>query len=318
VGLNADEYLPRTGPPAPIDRAIAALAAQQQGVVDLRDLGSLGLGPRAVHHRVAAGKLHRLHPGVYAVGHPVISVDGRRLAAVRACGAGAVLSRRSAATAWGILNGDGRRFDVVAPGRSGGRSGSEMVDLRRTRRLDPADVTMLRGVPITTVGRTLLDLAGIVGPRVLQHAVHEAEVERVLDVDAVLATIERNPGRRGVRVLRAALGVSAPDPTNSTFVTAFLGLCVAFGLPRPKLSVHVDGGDRLYEVDALFADEHVIVELDSRRVHSTARNFDSDRRRDSVLAAHGYQTLRYTWHRIRDEPAEIAAELRRVLDLRAR
>ncbi|MDX6717610.1 MAG: hypothetical protein QOH30_4168 [Baekduia sp.] len=301
-----------------LDRAIAEVAVAQQGVIHLDQLAVLGLGERGARHRVAAGRLHRVHAAVFAVGHPALSVDGRRIAAVLACGDGAALGRRSAAVAWGLLGGDGRRFDVVAPGRSGGRVGCpKTIDLRRTRRLAPEDVTELRGIPITTVGRTLVDLAGCVAPRVLQRAVHEAEVARLLDVDAVIATIERNPGRRGTRALRAALAVSAPDPANSAIATAFLALCVDHGLPSPRLGVHVEGGDRLYEVDALFPSERLIVELDGRQVHATARNFQTDRRRDSVLAACDYQTLRYTWQRLHEEPEIVVAELRRVLALRA-
>jgi hypothetical protein len=314
VGANTEG---RRRHPGALDAAIARTAATQEGVIDLGQLAKVGLGGRGVRHRVAAGRLHRMYPGVFAVGHPRVSVDGRRIAAVLACGDGAVLSRRTAAVAWGILNGDGRRFDVVAPGRSGGRVGPEGVDLRRTRRLDEADVTQLRGVPITTVGRTLLDLAGIVNERMLQRAVHEAEVAQLLDVTEVEATIDRNPGRRGVRALRAALGVAAPDPSNGDFASAFLALCLDHGLPAPRLGSYVDGGDRLYEVDALFAHERVIVELDGRRVHGTARNFQTDRRRDSVLAARDFQTLRYTWRRVHDEAAEVATELRRILALRS-
>jgi hypothetical protein len=301
-----------------LDAEISAVAGQQEGVIGLEQLEELGLGQRGTRHRVASGRLHLLFPGVYSVGHPTVSPDGRRIGAVLACGEGAVLCRRSAAAAWGLLAGDGKRFDVVAPGRSGGRVGDQVqIDLRRTRRLPPEDVTELRGIPITAVGRTLLDLAGCVGARVLQRAVHEAEVARLLDVDAVLATMDRNPGRRGTRALRRALGVSVPDPVNDAFAAAFLALCAGHGLPTPRLGVHVDGGDRLYEVDALFWRERLIVELDGRQVHGTARNFQTDRRRDSILAAQDFQTLRYTWERIREEPAVIAAELRRVLALRS-
>jgi hypothetical protein len=304
---------------SPDDRVIAALAADQHGVVSRGQLRQLGLSTRGIHHRVTAGRLHELFPGAYAVGHPRVVVDGRRLAAVLACGDGAVLSRRSAATAWGMLRGDRRRIDVVAPGRSGGRLGDRPgIDLRRTRCLPPDDVTVLRELPITTVGRTLLDLAGVVPRQVLQRAVHEAEVLEILDVDAALATIERNPGRRGTRVLRQALGITAPDPANGVFAERFLALCVAHDLPTPRLGIHLDGGDRLYEVDALFSAEAVIVELDGRRVHSSTRHFQADRRRDSVFAARGYQTLRYTWRRLEDEPAAVAAELRSVLALRTR
>jgi very-short-patch-repair endonuclease len=304
--------------PETVDAKLAAIASAQEGVVALWQVCAAGLSARAVQNRAQARRLHRLFPAVYAVGHPAVSSDGRRIAAVLACGEGAVLSRFSAAKAWGILNGDGRRFDVVAPGRSGGRVGDErLIDLRRTRRLADEDVTVLRGIPITTLARTLLDLAGCARARVLRRAVHEAEVMRLLDVDAVLATIERNPGRRGTRTLRELLAVPAPDPSNGELATAFLAVCVDHGLAAPRLGVFVDGGDRLYEADALFAAERVIVELDGRQVHGTARNFQADRRRDSVLAAHGYQTLRYTWRRLHDEPAAIAAELRQILALRS-
>lgn len=301
-----------------VDQAVARLAASQQGVITLAQLDACGLGERGTRHRVASGRLHLLFSGVYTVGHPLVSVDGRRIGAVLACGKTAALSRFSAASAWGMLNGSGRRFDVVASGRSGGRVGDEAkIDLRRTRRLPDEDVTVLRGIPITTVGRTLLDLSGFAGTRLVQRAVHEAEVMNLLDVKAVIATIERNPGRRGTRMLRAALGVSAPDPGNREFANRFFALCVDYRLPVPRLGVHVDGGDRLYEVDALFEKERLIVELDGGQVHRTARNFQTDRRRDSVLASCDYQTLRYTWHRLCAEPAAIARELRRVLALRA-
>lgn len=301
-----------------VDAQLARLASSQEGVVALWQICAAGLSARAAQNRAEASRLHRLFPGVYAVGHPKISPDGWRIGAVLACGEGAVLSRFSAAKAWGMLNDDGRRFDVVAPGRSGGRvADQQLIDLRRTRRLSEDDVTVLRGIPITTIGRTLVDLTGCAGPRVVQRAVHEAEVMGLLDVAAVLATVERNPGRRGTRMLQAALGVSAPDPANGQFATRFLELCSNYGLPAPKLGVHVDGGDRLYEVDALFEAERVIVELDGRQVHGTARNFQTDRRRDSILAARGYLTLRYTWHRLCNEPAAIADELLRVLALRS-
>jgi hypothetical protein len=301
-----------------LDRKIAALAGVQEGVVGATQLNALGLGRHGVRHRLDVGRLHELFTSVYAVGHPSVSADGRRIGAVLACGEGAVLSRFSAAEAWGILGGSRKMYDVVAPGRSGGRIGdADKIDLRRTRRLPAEDVTMLRGIPITTVARVLLDLSGCTSPRTVQHAVHEAEVIGLLDVEEVIATIERNPGRRGTRTLRAAIGVRAPDPGNSVFAIMFLKLCADHGLPTPQLGVHVDGGDRLYEADALFDAERLVVELDGGQVHRTARNFQTDRRRDSVLAARDYQTLRYTWHRVRDEPKAVATELRRVLALRA-
>jgi hypothetical protein len=235
-----------------LDPALAELATAQEGVVALWQICELGLSARAAQDRAQAGRLHRLFPGVYAVGHSRVSADGMRLGAVLACGDGAALARLSASVAWGMLGGDGRRFDVVAPGRSGGRVGCpKTIDLRRTRRLAPEDVTELRGVPITTVGPTLLDLAGCVAPRVLQRGARS--------------------GRSQVARCRCGDRDDRAQPR-------------AAGDPRPA---------------------------------ATARNFQTDRRRDRVLAARDYQTLRYTWQRLHEEPEIVVAELRRVLALRA-
>jgi len=186
-------------------RAIAALAAGQHGVVTLAQLRRLGLSKSAIYDRVG-GRLHRAAFGVFAVGHPLLSIDGRRLAAVLSLGGDAVLSHLSAAAAWGLLDHDDARFNVAVAHTSGGSTGASHVRPRRTRRLLIEDRTTLREIPITTVARTLLDLAGERGGRSVQRAVHEAEVLRLLDVTEVLATIQRNPGRRGARLLRRAVG----------------------------------------------------------------------------------------------------------------
>jgi very-short-patch-repair endonuclease len=304
--------------PGRSDEALAALAAQQHGIVDVDDLRRLGLTRDAISWRVALGRLHRRHPGVYAVGHPALSPDGRTLAAVRSAGPGAVLSHLSAAVLWGLRTGSPAKWDVTSPLRSGGRSTLRpLVRCHRTRRLPPHHVTTVRAVPVTTVARTLVDCAAIATPREVARYVHEAQVLRMLDVADLDRVIADLPGRAGIPKLRAALERPADGPSRTAFVTAFLDLCADHGLEEPRTFTHLPALGRLIEVDALFPAERVIVELDGEAVHGTTRRFHEDRRRDTAFAARGYLTLRLTWQRVTREAAAVAGELREVLALRA-
>lgn len=291
--------------------AIARLAAGRHGVLTLAELRELGLGARAVQKRAAAGRLHRKHPGVYAVGHPTLTPDGRRYAAVRACGAGAVASHRMAAALWG-LRAYGQ-LEVTVPGRRAGPAG---VVVHRTRALDPRDRTTLRAIPVTGLARTIVDLAEVEGVDRLERVIDQAGRLDAFDLGALEATAARLTGRRGAGVLRAALRLPSPGMTRSGLEDAFVALCRAHGLPHPRTNAHVDGGDRLYEADALFAHVRLIVELDGGD-HDSPAAFPSDRRRDAALAAAGYQTVRYTERRISREAPTVAAEIRAILAARA-
>ena len=185
--------------------------------------------------------------------------------------------------------------------------------MHTTRRLVETDLDVVRGIPVTSLPRTLVDVAATMSHQALARAVHEAEVLQMLDVPSVLAAIQ--PGRRGSGRLRALLA-SPEDPGDGTFTASFAALCKRHRLPSPHLNVYVDVGTKLYEVDALFADHLVAVELDGEAVHRTRKNFQSDRRRDAEMAAAGYLTVRLTWHRLRHERAAIAEELRRILAIR--
>ncbi len=295
---------------------MAELAARQHGVVALAQLAARGLGARGTQHRAASGRLHRVHRGVYAVGHRVLTADGYRIAAVLACGPGAVLSNRSAGAAWGVRPTGRARIEVTVP-RQTGRAGPPKVELHRVRRLAPDDVTHLRNIPITTVARTLVDLAAVLTPSALERAVHQAEVAQLLDVTATRAAIQRTPGRAGVRLLANLLSLPSPGPTRSELESAFLELCRRAELPIPRINRHVDAG-ALLEVDALWPDQRLIAELDGGAAHRTTYAFENDRRRDAALAAHGYLVVRFTWQRITNEPQDVGADLRRILALRAR
>ena len=203
-GKSAHQPLERGTP----DSLIADLAAEQYGVVSLSQLAELGLGVRMVDKRVAAGRLHRIHQGVFAVGHRLLSLDGHRMAAVLACGPRAVLSHRSAAALWGIRRDSRSRIDVTALGRRGRCPTG--IDAHRGESLDSADRTEVRGIPCTSLARTLIDLAGVVSPRELRNAITQAEVERVFDLTAVKAAIARSRRRRGVARLRLAIAHHDP------------------------------------------------------------------------------------------------------------
>jgi very-short-patch-repair endonuclease len=297
-----------------VDDVLAALAARQYGVVSSAQLRALGLGTRAVHHRAATGRLHRVHRGVYAVGHASLSLDARRMAAVLACGPVALLSHRSAAAAWGLRATSHARWDIATPRR--GRRSLPGIELHEARGLAREDATTLRGIPITSVPRTLVDLAAVLPPGALERAVHEAEVLRLLDVTAVEAVLARSPGRRGTGRLRALVAKPSPGPTRSALEERFLGLCRRARLPAARLNAHVATAEALIEVDVLWPRHRVIVELDGAAAHHTRRAFHDDRRRDAALAAEGYVVVRLTWQRVTRERGAVVDELRRLLVLR--
>lgn len=293
---------------------VVAIAERQHGVLTRKQLLSLGVGERAIPRWVRVGRLHRIYPGVYSIGHRLLTHNGSGMAACLACGDGAALSHRSAAGMWRLLAHDGRSWDVTVPRGSGGRSGPRGVRVHHSRGFSAAVTTVRQGVPVTTIERTLLDLAGAVSAQLLQRAVHEAEVLRLLNVSAVQNTISDGRGRGGTKALAAAIGVSAPDPDNSEFVHRFLVLCKAHGLPPPSVKTYLDSGRPTQtEVDILFHEHGVIVELDGAAVHMTRKRFEEDRRRDAALLARGYVTLRFTWRRLTEDSDNVAAEIHAVL-----
>jgi very-short-patch-repair endonuclease len=304
VGSKPDDSRLELIPP-PSDRAIAELAARQHGVVATRQLAALGIAQRAVAHRAAAGRLHRVHHGVYAVGHPVVSGHGRWMAAVLACGPGAALSHAAAAALWEIRRSAAILVDVTVP-RTGSRS-RPGLRIHRTRDLPPAEVTTRRGIPVTTPARTLLDLAAILQPRRLERALDQAEVLRLADHAALAAIAGAHPGHHGAGRLAAALAshTAGTTLTASELEERFLALCRRHGLPRAGVNERVAG----LEVDFVFRAARLAVETDGWRFHGTRRAFERDRERDAVLARAGYRTLRFTHRQLTREPGTVAATL---------
>ena len=288
------------------DEAIGALAERQHGIVSLAQLLALGLTRRAVATRSRPGRLIPLHRGVYAVGHTALTARSRDMAAVLACGPGALLSHRSAAHSWQLLPSASARIEVTA-GR--GRKPKPGITIHRSRLIHPDDNATVGGIPTTGVARTLVDLADVVSERRLGDAVNEAEVRRLFDLASVETTLARLPGRRGRHRLRRVLAAYRPDPsfTRSRAERLFLRLCADHALPRPSTCLSLAG----HEVDAYWSDARLAIEFDGESFHRTTQAFHEDRRRDRRLAARGIQVSRVTWPDLQ-EPARLAAELRAI------
>lgn len=295
------------------DREIAEIANGQHGVVSLEQLEDLGIGRKTAHRRVEAGRLHRLHEGVYAVGHLPRTPQARYIAAVLACGPDAVLSHRSAADLLGLREDRRSKIDVTAPGRRG--RAPVGIAAHRDGSLASADRAIVDGIPCTSVARTLLDFAGVAPVWELRKAVGEAEVLRKLDKGAARRLIKRSRGRRGVARLRMLLDELDPDTkrTRSYMERLFLAMCRRAGLPRPEVNVWLDVGDRRYQPDFLWGDLGLIVEADSRRFHDTDSAFLNDRRREQRLQLAGWRVSRCTWWEIERESRRLAETVRGLL-----
>lgn len=296
-----------------LDREIARIATRQHGLVALEQLRELGVSKDAACKRVRAGRLHRLYERVYAVGHAPLTPEGRWMAAVLAGGQGAVLSHRSAAALWGMREDSRKLIDVTAPDRRG-RSPSG-IDAHRLGSLQATDRTMVRGIPCTTVERTLLDLAAVVSVWQLRKALAEAEVLRIVDLKALRALLRRSRGRRGVARLRLILDELHPETkrTRSELERLFLRMCVQGDLPKPEVNVSLFVGGNRLKPDFLWRDAGLIVETDSRRYHDTDSAFQHDRRREQQLQLAGWRVSRCTWEQVESEPRRLATVIKSLL-----
>jgi very-short-patch-repair endonuclease len=275
--------------------------------VAFAELEALGYGRHRIHHRARTGRLHRIHRGVYAVGHTNLSLRGRWMAAVLACGPGAVLSHRHAATLHDLLSVSSGWITVTAT--SGHRIPG--VRCRRTGSLHPDDVTAIHGIPVTSLDRTYLDLAETGTPRQLRSALEQGERENKLDYGMIDPLTARCPGRRGLKPLADALADMNPDEpwTQSELERAFLELTRAAGLPQPQMNVYVLGE----LVDCYWPAERLVVQIDGWKFHRGKRSFESDRALDALLVEHHVRVVRYTHRRVRYESAAVAAQLTNLL-----
>jgi very-short-patch-repair endonuclease len=290
-----------------VDRALAALAARQHGVVSRSQLRAIGIDDDAATYRARVGRLHRIHRGVYAVGHPLLSRRGWWMAAVLACGPGAVLSHAAAAALWDLRPSAAAKTDVSVRGAAG-RSRRPRLRLHRMPTLLQHEVTTRDGIPVTTPARTLLDLARTLSRRELERALDQSVRQELFDRAALDAVIRDHAGERGVGRLRRALSthVAGTTLTRSELEERFIAVCDAASIRRPRVNAYVAG----LEVDFLFPEARLVVETDGWQFHRTRAQFERDRERDAILVRAGYRTLRFTHRQLTTTPHEVAQTLR--------
>lgn len=294
-------------------RKVAAVSGSQYGVITLDQLRGIGLSASAVRSRVEEGYLIRVHEGVYAVGSAPLTEEGRLMAAVLACGEGSVVSHGSAAHLWGLREEAPPDIDVIACNRRGRSPNGIKAHRNGTLRLE--DRVCVRGIPCTTVARTLLDIAASEPVWNLRRAVAEAEVRRILDLSAAREAIDRSRGRRGVARFRALLNELHPATTRtrSELERRFLAMCRRGGLPAPEVNVTLATGRSRLEVDFVWRDARLVVETDGHRYHDTASARERDRIREHQLQLAGWRVSRCTWAQVVHRPRDLVATLRGLL-----
>ena len=285
---------------------LAILAGKQHGVVAYWQLIALAFSPGAIEHALATGRLHRTYKGVYSVGYPAESAEAWEMAAVLKCGPDAVVSHWTAASRWELLRAMRGPVHINAPSDRRVRG----IRTHHVQRLHPQDRAKRDGIPITSVPRTLLDLAAVADERLLRRAVNQAERAGWLNRRAIADLLERNPRRKGSKALRAVIAAVSPGTrrSRSDLETAFLSLLEKYGLPQPLVNAKVEG----IEVDMHWPGTKLIVELDSYEYHRTPQEFENDRLRDAQLKVAGYEVLRIGDGWLESDPAA-AAETVRVL-----
>lgn len=297
------------------DRGLALLASRQHGVVSIRQLEQeLGFSHQAVERAVRSGRLHRIYRGVYAVGHTELTLHGECLAVVLAVGPGAALSYYSAGWLWGLRRGSPKPVHVTAfvPRHHPTPKG---IVRHRARNWDEEDRRLIEGIPVTSVARTILDLAWKLSGDQLRRVLERAEDLGLLDLDELRAVVERNRGHHGAKRLRHALSIYGPRRfTRSGFERRFVDRLVASGLPRPVTGWNEVG----HELDVYWPERRFAVELDTYETHGSREAFERDRDRDLELALAGIETIRVSEHQFIREPDQIAARVATLLARRPR
>jgi predicted transcriptional regulator of viral defense system len=291
---------------------LAELAGRQYGVVSSRQVAILGYSRNEIGHAVKTSRLHRVHRGVYAVGHSALSSHGRCLAAVLACGRGAVLSHESAAWLWGFVVRPPVCADVTVPSRGHRRDG---IRIHHAASLTRDDWGGLERIRVTSAPRTLLDLAASGPAKRLERAVERAKRLDRLDLIDIDLMLRRRAGAAGTKRLLEALDLYRdPAFSRARSELLFLDLIKKAGLPRPAINTYVDG----HEIDAYWEDERFAVEVDGWDTHRTRAAFESDPLRQEDLKLVGIDSIRITARRIEREPRVVAERLGRLLRQRRR
>lgn len=284
-----------------VPTSIWKLAERDYDVADYDELRALGYTDAAIRHREKIGRLHRKARGVYAVGSPNLTTYGRWMVAVKACRPGAVLSFLTAAVLWGIRKREPREIWVTVPRNR--RPRCEGVKLSR-RHLPRHDVVTRRRLPVTSIVRTLIDLATILGDDDLEQAVAEADAKDLIRLDVLRHQLEGRSDAGAAR-LRELLDRHALVIPASKLERLFLPLAEQAGLPRPQMQTQL-GSSR---VDFYFAELNLVVECDSLRYHRTPIQQAEDARRDQAHFAARRERVRFTFHQIAHRGGHVVSVL---------
>jgi very-short-patch-repair endonuclease len=286
-------------------RELWALARRQHWVVARRQLCELGFSRMWIEHRIAKGRLHRLHRGVYAVGRPHVTQFGRWMAAVLACGAEAVLSHDSGAALWGIRPvASGLEVSLL----TGAKRRTDGITVHRRPSLRPDDVTTHRGIPVTTPIQTLIDIALRLEREPLEAAINQADKIDLCDPEELRSALDESAGERGVRALRKVLDRRTFTLTDSELERRMLRIVRGLGLSKPETGVWVNG----FKVDFYWPELGLVVETDGLRFHRTPAQQARDRIRDQAHTAAGLTPLRFTRAQVKFEPGYVGEVVDKV------
>jgi very-short-patch-repair endonuclease len=291
--------------------AVVDLAGRQHGVVARDQLRTIGIPDDVIDRWIKARRLHPLHRGVYAIGHRVVSREGRYLAAVLAAGEGAALSHCAAADLWELRATKEDEIDVTV---AADRRGDSELRIHRDA-LAPNEVMRRNGIRVTKPLRTILDLAGCIPQHELERAIRQAVYRRLTTTALLADAVARHAGRRGMKPLRETLVHlgEAPGLSRSDLEDEFLRFLRRHRLPLPELNVKLRVGGRRIEADCMWKEQRVIVELDGRDAHDSTPAFESDRARDSALVAAGWRVIRVTETRMHHDGRRLARETRALV-----
>lgn len=291
------------------DRIIGAIAAKQHGVVGRRQLIRAGVTNEQIKWRLRTGRLHEIHRGVHLVGHSVPPHLASEQAALLACGERSVLSHRSAANLWALLPypASATAWVTIPPERSAGRPG---IKIKRAV-LAKRDIRMRHGLRLTSPPRTILDLSPLLSAEDLESLVAEAQFRGLASEAELRAQLRGNEGRRGVAKLRRVIDIpGGPKRTRSEGERAMLRLLRRAGIGGFETNSRIHG----YEVDFLWRELGVVVELDGWDGHSSRIAFERDRLKWARLSAHGLTVVPVTGRQLGDDPSGVIHRLLRILD----
>ncbi|MBA3867497.1 MAG: type IV toxin-antitoxin system AbiEi family antitoxin domain-containing protein [Solirubrobacterales bacterium] len=290
-------------PDASLNARAWALANRQRGTIARRQLMALGFTRRAIEHRIARGKLHPVGHGVYVVGRRELTREGGWMAAILACGEGALLSHRSAGALYGITEERRGVTEVSVPRR--GKRTRPGIKVHNRPGLRVVDIGTLHGIPVTSPVQTMLDLATVLGPYGLERTVNEADKREVIDPETLRMALDARVGEPGVRRLRSLLDRDTFLLSDSDLELLFRPIAAAAGLPRPLTKDWVNG----FEVDFHWPGLGLVVETDGWRYHRTPAVQRRDAIRDQTHTAAGLTTLRFSHWQVKYDPGHVQAIL---------